>query len=62
MKFLSLIALVALFSALTIGNEKPQIEVEKEIEHANELQDSARIMLKELSHANDSLVNVYFPL
>jgi hypothetical protein len=62
MKFLYLIALVALFSALTIEQEEPQIQVEQEIEHAHELHDSALMLLKDLSHANDSLVNVYFPL
>jgi hypothetical protein len=62
MKFLYLIALVALFSALIVDKKEPQIEVEQEIEHAHELHDSALMLLKDLSHANDSLVNVYFPL
>jgi hypothetical protein len=43
-------------------SEEPQIEVEQELEHATELHDSALLMLKDISKANDSLVNVYFPL
>jgi hypothetical protein len=43
-------------------SEEPQIEVEKELEHATKLHDSALLMLKDIIKANDSLVNVYFPL
>jgi hypothetical protein len=59
MKYLFLIGLVL---TLAMCSEEPQIEVEKEIQHATELHDSALLMLKDISKANDSLVNVYFPL
>jgi len=59
MKSLFLIGLVL---TLAMCSEESQIEVEKELEHATELHDSALLMLKDISKANDSLVNVYFPL
>jgi hypothetical protein len=59
MKYLFIIGLVF---TLAMCSEEPQIEVEKELEHAIKLHDSALLMLKDIIKANDSLVNVYFPL
>jgi hypothetical protein len=59
MKYLFIIGLVLTFA---MCSEEPQIEVEKELEHATKLHDSALLMLKDIIKANDSLVNVYFPL
>jgi hypothetical protein len=59
MKYLFIIGLVL---TLVMCSEEPQIEVEKELEHATKLHDSALLMLKDIIKANDSLVNVYFPL
>jgi hypothetical protein len=59
MKYLLIIGLVL---TLAMCSEEPTIEIEQEIEHATELHDSALLMLKDISKANDSLVNVYFPL
>ena len=59
MKYLYFIGLVL---TLAMCSEEPQIEVEQELEHATKLHDSALLMLKDISKANDSLVSVYFPL
>jgi hypothetical protein len=59
MKYLLIIGLVL---TLAMCSEKPQIELEKELEHATKLHDSALLMLKDITEVNDSLVNVYFPL
>jgi hypothetical protein len=59
MKYLFIIGLVL---TLAMCSEEPQIEVEKELEHATKLHDSALLMLKHIIKANDSLINVYFPL
>jgi hypothetical protein len=59
MKYLFIIGLVL---TLAMCGEEPQIEIEKELEHATQLHDSALLMLKDITEANDSLVNVYFPL
>jgi hypothetical protein len=59
MKYLLIIGLVLTFA---MCSEKPQIELEKELEHATKLHDSALLMLKDITEVNDSLVNVYFPL
>jgi hypothetical protein len=59
MKYLLIIGLVL---TLVMCSEEPQIELEKELEHATQLHDSALLMLKDITEVNDSLVNVYFPL
>jgi hypothetical protein len=59
MKYLLIIGLVLTFA---MCSEEPTIEIEKELEHATKLHDSALLMLKDITEANDSLVNVYFPL
>ena len=62
MKYLLLIALVALISALTMRSNEPTVEVDEELEYSHHLHDSAMILLNEIAHANDSLVDVYFPI
>jgi hypothetical protein len=59
MKYLFIIGLGLTFA---MCSEEPQIELEKELEHATKLHDSALLMLKDITEVNDSLVNVYFPL
>jgi hypothetical protein len=62
MKFLFLIALIVLISALTITTEDKSVQIEEQIEHSHELHDSAMLLLQEIHKHNDSLIDVYFPL
>jgi hypothetical protein len=62
MKYFLLIALVVLISTFTMQSNEPTNKVEEELEYSHQLHDSAMLMLDEISHANDSLIEVYFPI
>jgi hypothetical protein len=62
MKYLLLIALVALISALTMRSNESTVKVDEQLECSHHLHDSAMLILNEIAHTNDSLVDVYFPI
>jgi hypothetical protein len=60
MKYLLALSLLALITALSMKPDKMEV-IEEQIEESEALHDSAMILLKELHHKNDSLIDKYFP-
>lgn len=61
MKYLSIIAILAIITALSIKPKTIEERVEIQLEESSALHDSAMILLKEIHEKNDSLIDKYFP-
>lgn len=61
MKFLTILAIIALFMALSIKPKTIEEVAEVQLEQSEVLHDSAMVLLKELHEHNDSLIDKYFP-
>ena len=61
MKYLSIIGILAIITALSIKPKSIEERVEIQLEESEALHDSAMILLKEIHEKNDSLIQVYFP-
>ena len=61
MKYLGLIALLAIITALSIKPKSIEERVAIQIEESEALHDSAMNLLIELHEKNDSLIDIYFP-
>ena len=61
MKYLSIIAILAVITALSIKPKTIEERVEIQLEESEALQDTAMVLLKEIHEKNDSLIEVYFP-
>lgn len=61
MKYLSIIAILAVITALSIKPKSIEERVEIQLEESEALQDTAMILLKEIHIKNDSLIDKYFP-
>ena len=59
-----IIAFISIILIMSMGmtTQPDYAEYEELIDETENLTDSARFYLDELTHANDSLVNVYFPV
>ena len=53
---------IILIMAMGMTTEKEYTEYDELIVETDHLTDSARIYLEELTHTNDSLLDVYFPV
>ena len=61
MKYLSIIAILAVITALSIKPKTIEERVEIQLEESEALYDSAMVLLKEIHEKNDSLIDKYFP-
>ena len=61
MKYLSIIAILAVITALSIKPKTIEERVEIQLEESEALQDTAMILLREIHEKNDSLIEAYFP-
>ena len=61
MKYLSIIAILAVITALSIKPKTIEERVEIQLEESEALQDTAMVLLKEIHEKNDSLIDKYFP-
>ena len=61
MKYLSIIAILAVITALSIKPKSIEERVEIQLEESEALQDTAMILLGEIHEKNDSLIEAYFP-
>ena len=61
MKYLSIIAILAVITALSIKPKTIEERVEIQLEESEALQDTAMVLLREIHEKNDSLINQYFP-
>ena len=61
MKFLTALGLVVIITALSMKPKSIEEKVEIQLQESEALQDSAMVLLKELVHKNDSLIQAYFP-
>ena len=61
MKYLSIIAIIAVITALSIKPQSIEERVEIQLEESEALHDSAMVLLKQIHDKNDSLINAYFP-
>jgi len=61
MKYLSIIAILAVITALSIKPKSIEERVEIQLEESEALHDSAMILLREIHEKNDSLLDKYFP-
>ena len=61
MKYLSIIAILAVITALSIKPKTIEERVEIQLEESEALQDTAMILLREIHEKNDSLIDKYFP-
>ena len=61
MKYLSIIAILAVITALSIKPKSIEERVQIQLEESEALHDSAMILLREIHEKNDSLIQVYFP-
>ena len=59
MKFLTVLGIVVLITALSMKPDKMEI-IEEQIEESKELHDSAMVLLQELHDKNDSLLIKHF--
>ena len=59
MKFLTVLGLIVLITALSMKTDKMEV-IEEQIEESEALHDSAMVLLKELHDKNDSLLTQYF--
>ena len=53
---------IILIMAMGMTTEKDYTEYDELIVETDHLTDSARLYLEELTHTNDSLLDVYFPV
>jgi len=61
MKYLSIIAILAVITALSIKPKSIEERVDIQLEESEALQDTAMILLREIHEKNDSLIDKYFP-
>ena len=61
MKYLSIIAILAVITALSIKPKTIEERVEIQLEESIALHDSAMVLLREIHEKNDSLIDKYFP-
>ena len=61
MKYLSIIAILAVITALSIKPKTIEERIEIQLEESEALQDTAMILLREIHEKNDSLIDKYFP-
>ena len=61
MKFLTALGLVVIITALSMKPKSIEEKVEIQLQESEALQDSAMVLLEELVHKNDSLIEAYFP-
>ena len=61
MKYLSIIAILAVITALSIKPKSIEERVEIQLEESEALHDSAMVLLREIHEKNDSLIDKYFP-
>ena len=61
MKYLSIIAILAVITALSIKPKTIEERVEIQLEESEALQDTAIVLLREIHEKNDSLIEAYFP-
>ena len=61
MKYLSIIAILAVITALSIKPKTIEERVEIQLEESEALQDTAMVLLREIHEKNDSLIEAYFP-
>ena len=59
MKFLTVLGLIVLITAISMKTDKMEV-IEEQIEESEALHDSAMVLLKELHDKNDSLLTQYF--
>ena len=59
MKFLTVLGLIVLITALSMKTDKMEV-IEEQIEESEALHDSAMVLLKELHEKNDSLLTKHF--
>ena len=60
MKYLSIIAILAVITALSIKPKTIEERIEIQLEESEALQDTAMILLREIHEKNDSLIDKYF--
>jgi hypothetical protein len=60
MKFLTVLGLIVLITALSMKPKSIEERVEVQLEESEALHDSAMVLLKELHDKNDSLLTQYF--
>jgi hypothetical protein len=53
---------IIVIAAIGMTNQPEYVEYDKLIDDTDHLTDSARLYLDELTHTNDSLLDVYFPI
>jgi hypothetical protein len=53
---------IIVIAAIGMTNQPEYVEYDKLIDETDHLTDSARLYLDELTHTNDSLLDVYFPV
>ena len=61
MKYLSIIAILAVITALSIKPKSIEERVEIQLQESEALQDTAMVLLREIHEKNDSLIEAYFP-
>ena len=61
MKYLSILAILAVITALSIKPKTIEERIEIQLEESEALQDTAMILLREIHEKNDSLIDKYFP-
>ena len=60
MKFLTILGIVVLITALSMEPKSIEEKVEEQLQESEALHDSAMVLLKELHDCNDSLLTQYF--
>jgi hypothetical protein len=53
---------IIVIAAIGMTSQPEYVEYDKLIDSTDHLTDSARLYLDELTHTNDSLLDVYFPV
>ena len=62
MKQFILLIIIIIWAIYSYDKSSVKNEVEEQVEHSQELHDSALLMLEEIHGINDSLIDVYFPI
>jgi len=62
MKQFILLIIIILWAIYSYDKSSIKHEVEEQVEHSHQLHDSALLMLDDIHHINDSLIDVYFPI
>ena len=60
MKFLTVLGIVVLITALSMEPKSIEEKVEEQLQESEALHDSAMVLLKELHEKNDSLLTKHF--